>query len=90
MVPAEAAVIVQVAVPPPESVVVPDVQLEIPAVPETVQVTGPVGVAPPATPVSVAVKVIDDPSVVGDPLVTTLVGVPLAIVTGSVAEVTAM
>ena len=53
------------------------VQALMPAVPPTVQVTAPDGVAPPVGPLTVAVKVTLLPSVVGDELVTMLVGVAL-------------
>ena len=51
------------------------VQALIPAVPATVQVTAPVGVAPLVGPVIVAVKVTLEPSAVVAELVTALVGV---------------
>ena len=47
------------------------------------------GVGPPATAVNVAVKVTEPPSDGTVPLVTTLVGVALATVTVSLAEVSA-
>jgi hypothetical protein len=59
----------------PLRVVVDVVQPVIPAVPETAQVTVPVGVAPLVGPVTVAVKVTLEPSVVVDELVTALVRV---------------
>ena len=69
--PACEAVIVQVAT-PELSVVVDVVQALAPAVPLTVQVSDPVGVAPPRVPVTVAVKVTLPPSVGVAELVTIL------------------
>jgi hypothetical protein len=90
-VPAFETVMVQAAVATldePLRVVVDVVQALMPAVPETVQVTDPDGVAPPVGPVIVAVKVTLEPSVVGVELVTMLVGVTLTTVTVSLFEVT--
>ena len=64
-------------------------QLLTPAVPETVQVTAPVGAAPPVGPESVAVKVTLEPSAGLEALlVTTLVGVTWPTVTVSLLEMT--
>jgi hypothetical protein len=63
-------------------------QVVIPAVPVTVQVTAPVGAAPPVGPESVAVKVTLEPSVVGVELVTPLVAVAWPTVTVSLLEMT--
>ena len=73
----------------PANVALDDVQAVTPAPPVTVKTTVPVGEMPP-DPVTVAVKMMPLPTVVTPLSVTTLVGVTLATVTVSVAEVNAL
>jgi hypothetical protein len=74
----------------PANTALDDVQAVTFALPVTVKATVPLGVAPLVGPVTVAVKTMLPPRAVTLLLVTTLVGVALATVTVSVAEVNAL